>query len=201
MVLRKNFNTKLYGWFYESSCKEQLKKRYGVETVKTVKKEYRAVIGRAKDIGKSKLMSAYCMGAYFIALNRNTGLSPQENYELFRDGLYTNTLLKKALGNADTYLDTKKMAERMEWSVNSHKCEYENDWIVDILEGNDEFDLGYNYLQCGICKLCKDENCFEIAKYICKLDYVLADIMGMKLERTTTIAEGGKYCDFRYSKK
>lgn len=33
------------------------------------------------------------------------------------------------------------------------------------------------------------------------MDFVLADLMGMKLERTQTIAEGAAYCDFRYSKK
>lgn len=199
--MKESFDTKLYGWFYGSSCKKQLKNQFSNAVVKAVNKEYKAIIHRAKDIGKSRLMNAYCMGAYFISLNRNTGLTPQENYELFRNGLYANTLLKKALGNAESYLDKRKMAGRMEWSVISHKCQYENDWIVDVLEGNQDFDLGYNYLQCGICKLCKDEGGLEIAKYICKLDYVLADMMGMKLERTTTIAEGGKCCDFRYSRK
>ena len=36
--------------------------------------------------------------------------------------------------------------------------------------------------------------------YLCQMDYVLADIMHMKLVRTKTIAEGAGYCDFRYSK-
>ena len=31
--------------------------------------------------------------------------------------------------------------------------------------------------------------------------FVLADIMNMKLVRTGTIAEGAKYCDFRYSRQ
>jgi hypothetical protein len=46
--------------------------------------------------------------------------------------------------------------------------------------------------------LCRDEGCFELAKYICKMDFVLAEIMGMRLERTQTIAEGCEKCDFRY---
>ncbi len=93
------------------------------------------------------------------------------------------------------------MPARQAWSASSHKCKYENDWIVDVLEGHENFDLGYNYLQCGICKLCKDENCFELARYLCQPDCVIADMMEMKLERTTTIAESGKSCDFRYSRK
>lgn len=50
-------------------------------------------------------------------------------------------------------------------------------------------------------KPCKDEGCPELAKYLCRYDYLLADIMGMELKRTGTIAEGYDKCDFRYSRK
>ena len=88
------------------------------------------------------------------------------------------------------------------WSADSHKRKYENDWVVDILEGsaNDDFELGYDYHTCGICNLCQDEGCFELAKYLCRMDYVLADMMHMRLVRTQTIAEGATHCDFRYSR-
>lgn len=74
--------------------------------------------------------------------------------------------------------------------------------MVDILEGgaNDDFELGYDYHTCGICSLCRDEGCFELAKYLCRMDYVLADMMHMRLVRTQTIAEGASSCDFRYSR-
>ena len=61
--------------------------------------------------------------------------------------------------------------------------------------------LGDDYHECGACKLCKDEGCPELAAYICRMDFVLADMMNMKLVRTRTIAEGAPYCDFRYSRK
>lgn len=144
---------------------------------KAVKTEYKNTVLRAKDIGKSRLLSAYMMAAYFIALNRNT------------------------LGNADNYLDIKKMPGRKAWERKSHERKYENDWVVDILGKTDDYELGYDYHECGICKLCQDEGCFELAQYLCRLDFVLADIMGMKLERTKTIATGADFCDFRYSRK
>lgn len=199
--MKETLSTKLYGWFYSSACNQQLKKQYGKPMVRAVKKEYHVVIRQAKEIGPSRLISAYCMAAYFIALNRKTGLHAQKNYELFRDGLYSSFLFRKAFGSADAYLDKRKMPGRQKWSADSHKGQYENDWIVDVLEGNGEYELGYNYSQCGICKLCQDEHCFELAKYLCQLDYVIADLMGMNLKRTRTIAEGGEYCDFRYSRK
>ena len=163
--------------------------------------EYKKITFHAKDIGASNMLSAYIMAIYFIALNRSTGLSPEENYEIFKDGLYESKLFHKALGNADSYLSQKKLPERLKWSEESHKRKYENDWVVDVLPGNGEYDLGYDYHECGVCKICRDEGCPELAQQLCKLDYVVADIMGINLTRTKTIAEGGDFCDFRYSKK
>lgn len=190
-------------WIFLSQLLHEAGKRQHLQIdSKAIKQEYRAILTRAKDIGKSRLMSSYCMGAYFIALNRNTTLSPEECYALYKDGLSANQLFHKVMGNADSYLDAKKLPARKKWSADSHKRKYENDWVVDILEGgaNDNFELGYDYHTCGICSLCRDEGCFELAKYLCRMDYVLADMMHMRLVRTQTIAEGAACCDFRYSR-
>lgn len=201
--MKYRFTQKLFGYFYHSSCMKEAKNRHISIDSRAIKREYRAVLERAEDIGKSRLMSSYCMGAYFIALNRMTKLSTEECFELYKDGLYGNKLFHKAVGDVDSYLDEKKMAGRKEWSRQSHLKKYRNDWVVDIIEGGpqDDFVLGYDYHTCGICNLCRDEGCFELAKYLCRMDYVLADMMGMKLTRTQTLAEGGKYCDFRYGRK
>ena len=36
---------------------------------------------------------------------------------------------------------------------------------------------------------------------MCATDYKMADMMGLKLVRTKTLAENGDMCDFRYSHK
>ena len=184
------FTQKLFGYFYHSSCMKQAAKQQLDIDKKAIKQEYVSIIKNAKDIGKSRLMSSYCMGAYFIALNRKTSLSPEVCYELYKNGLSANKLFHIAVGNADSYLDKKKMPGRLKWSADSHLRRYENDWVVDIIEGTpqDDFELGYDYHTCGICNLCR-------------MDYVLADMMQMKLTRTKTIAEGADLCDFRYSRK
>lgn len=199
--MKENASTRLYGWFYSHACKEQMLRRYGRRTLNAAKKEYRAIIRRAKDIGPSRLLSAYCMAAWLIALNRSTGSGAEENYLLFCNGLQKSRLFAAVLGGADSYLDEKKLPGRLQWAEESKKKQYENDWVLDVLPGEEEFDLGYDYLECGACKLCRDEGCFELAKYLCRLDFVLAEMMGMELARTTTIAEGGERCDFRYRRK
>lgn len=192
---------RLYGAFYAGACKKELKGRFpDCNMPKAVKTEYKNIVLRAKDIGKSRLLSAYMMAAYFIALNRNTGLSTEDNYNLFKEGLYASRLFHKVLGSADNYLDAKKMPGRKAWERESHERKYENDWVVDVLGKTDDYELGYDYHECGVCKLCQDEGCFELAQYLCRLDFVLADMMSMKLERTKTIATGGDFCDFRYSR-
>lgn len=98
----------LLGHFYHSACKAELKRR-GVWNVViwNIVQEYKKITFHAKDIGASNMLSAYIMAIYFIALNRSTGLSPEENYEIFKDGLYESKLFHKALGNADSYLSQK----------------------------------------------------------------------------------------------
>lgn len=199
--MKNTFGVKLICQFYHSSVKAELKRReFSKDVTKKIANEHKRIVERAKDIGNSKLLSSYIMGSYFIALNRSTGRSAEENYEIFRDGLCASKLFHKVMGDADSYLDPKRMPGRLQWSEDSHKRKYENDWVVDILPGNDEYDLGYDYHECGICKLCQDEGCPELAAYLCRMDYVLADIMHMELVRTGTIAEGASYCDFRYSR-
>lgn len=199
--MKNTFNVKVLYHFYHSVVKAELKRRgFSKEVSKKINEEHKRIVQRAKDIGPSKLLSAYIMASYFIALNRGTGRSAEENYEIFRDGLCASKLFRKVMGDADTYLDSKKMPGKLQWSADSHEHRYENDWVVDILPGNEEFDLGYDYHECGACKLCQDEGCPELAPYLCRMDFVLADIMNMKLVRTGTIAEGAPYCDFRYSK-
>ena len=199
--MKNTFSVRLIYHFYHNAVKAELKKRgFPKNTSRKIAKEHKIILDCAKDIGKSNLLSSYIMGSYFIALNRSTSRSAEENYEIFRDGLCASKLFHKIMGNADSYLDPKRIPARRQLSEDSHKRKYENDWVVDILPGNDEYDLGYDYHECGICKLCQDEGCPELAAYLCRMDYVLADIMNMKLVRTGTIAEGASCCDFRYSK-
>ena len=180
-----------------------LKKRISDKTViNAVKDEYKKIALRAKDIGgKNNLLSSYAMAAYFIAMNRCDGLSAEENIQILEEGLKTSKLVRMTLGSGDGYFDAKKTEHRKEWSKETHEHKYENDWVVDILPKCEDYELGYDYHECGVCKLCEDEGCFELAKYLCRLDWLLVELIGIHLERTQTLAEGGEKCDFRFQKK
>ena len=168
-----------------------------------IKKSYKEIVLRAKDIGKSNnLLSSYALAAYFIAMNREDGLSAEENYKILDNGLRNSKLLKAFMGDSKGYFSEKHMEFRRKWSklTNSeeNRKKYPNDWVVDVVEGNGDFVFGFDYRECGVCKLCRDENCFELAKYLCKLDFMLVEIIGIKLKRTGTLADGCDKCDFRF---
>ncbi len=169
---------------------------------KNIKKTYREIVARASDIGsKNTLLGAYGLAAYFIALNRCDGLSHKENCDIMERGLKKSKVYRMTMGSADSYFSEKHMEARRKWSAETYKKTYPNDWLVDVIEKGSDFEFGYDYRECGVCKLCRDEGCPEYAKYLCRLDFMTSEIMGIRLRRTMTLAEGFDKCDFRFSRK
>lgn len=143
----------------------------------------------------------YLLAAYFIAMNRYTNISPEENITILESGLRESFLFRMMCGNEKTYFSDKKLAMRKQWEQESHERKYENDWVIQFIPGKGGYVFGLDYTECGVCKLCRDENCFELAKYLCRLDFMQVDIMGITLHRTQKLAENGKLCDFRFGRK
>lgn len=59
------FTQKLFGYFYHNSCMKQAKAQHLSLDSKAIKNEYKAVLERADDIGKSHLMSFILHGRIF----------------------------------------------------------------------------------------------------------------------------------------
>ncbi len=200
--MRYSLKARVMSNMFHSACKKQCQKRGISKTaIAKIMPEHKEIVLRAKDMNDNRLFSSYVMGIYFIAMNRCTGLSAEENYNILSTALSESLIFRKGLGTAEKYLDEKNIPMRLKWSEESHKRKNENNWVVDILTKCEDFDLGYNYTECGICKICRDEGCFELAKYLCRLDFMIADLMNVKLVRTKTLANGDDMCDFRYSLK
>lgn len=166
---------------------------------KAVLAEYHAILDRAADIGSSnKLLMSYVLAAYFIAMCRCTGLTPEQNIALLDQGIRGSKAVPMMLGNSKTYFSEKNMESRREWSRLTHEHHYANDWVVDVLEKTDDYQFGLDYTECGVCKLCRDEGRPELAHYLCTLDFMLVEVIGIHLKRTMTLADGGEKCDFRF---
>jgi hypothetical protein len=84
----------------------------------------------------------------------------------------------------------------------SQQRRYPGDWVYSLVDGDgDEFDYGLDMTECAICKLFHAQAAGEFAQYRCRLDFIMSERMGLGLVRTTTIAEGGEKCDFRYKRE
>lgn len=78
---------------------------------------------------------------------------------------------------------------------------YPGDWVFEHIEGDGEaFDYGIDMIECGIVKFLHAQGADELCPYLCDLDYVLFEAMGIGLSRSKTLSWGCDRCDFRVSK-
>lgn len=83
----------------------------------------------------------------------------------------------------------------------SQKRRYPADWVYSFVEGEGEaFDWGIDFTECGIVKFFRAQGAEELAPYMCRADFPMSEAFGTGLVRTTTIAEGGERCDFRFKR-
>lgn len=88
-------------------------------------------------------------------------------------------------------------------ALRSQKRIYKDDWFVETVlpDKEENFKIGYNVYQCPIIQYLKFKNLTSFAPYFCKNDYPMFKAMGISLERSQTLADGAKYCDFRLIEK
>ena len=88
------------------------------------------------------------------------------------------------------------------WASVSQERKHAENWVFSILDNTEkEYALGIDYTECGICKFYRAQGAFDFAKLLCPLDHFLCKLIGVKLIRTMTIAEGAEKCDFRFQKE
>ncbi len=86
-------------------------------------------------------------------------------------------------------------------AASSLERRYPGDYVLAYVEGDGrDFDYGIDYLECASCKLLAEHGASELAPYVCAVDKVAGEMLGWGLRRTTTLAEGGDRCDFRFKR-
>ena len=100
------------------------------------------------------------------------------------------------------FFSKKYKKTEKENAIKSQKRMYPYDWVTDYIEGDKKtFDYGCNHYECGIYKYLTANQAHDLVPYLCKLDYLYSDAFGEVLVRTSTIAENGTICDFRFTRK
>lgn len=190
------------GFTKELSC--FLNKADSKEIMMRGKQEYRKIIERTDDIGgikKNPMTINLINGSMLIAIYKaaKEKLTVDQMGQIYIKAMAGNSFVKKFSKKDCFNADWQK--NRNEIALESQKRKFSNDWVSEFLPGKNINEYGINFYECGICKLCRQENCFELASQMCKFDYAMAAAMGAELTRTKTIAGGDKLCDFFYRKK
>ena len=98
-------------------------------------------------------------------------------------------------------LSTEDIQAKRDQARKSQERRYPGDWVWKFVEGDgEEFDYGYDFLECGTQKLYHAQGADEFLPFYCFLDFVTSKASGWGLTRTMTLAEGYKKCDFRFKK-
>ncbi len=168
--------------------------------------EYKAIVVRTPSIGPmSKNMFVVTMyaGAFFIALYKSERerMTPEVLQGLIREVSYCSLMRKAKEGkSAFTNAEVKARTEQAAWS-REHIDEYPMNWywFFEAVPGKEEYYITHK--QCGICKLCAQEGCADITRYLCAMDYYTFEMQGAVLDRTKTLGYGDDECNFHLMSK
>ena len=180
------------------------------------KQDLRAMFAEAKkayarllpmpDIGGPENLTypSFLVGPQYAALYtamRPYGFSAKDVGKLVYDlAVYSIAAEKEVYrANGQRFFTPEYFALLQAWAQSSQQRRYPMDWVLTVFKGDGrDFDIGVNYTECGLVKYFEALGMPELAPYPCRIDFPTAQAEGTGLVRTTTLASGGKVCDFRY---
>jgi hypothetical protein len=190
-----------------------LASHYGEDQADTILKEnhreYEALIPKIPYVGgkKNPLETYLIQSAWALALYRalkNRGRTAEETgsicYEMIEAQVYSYPrLLRDLVGR--WYFARYRSGVR-KGSAESQRRLYPEDWVWSFIQGDGrEFDFGMDMTECAICKFFHAQGADQLTPHLCRTDFAVSKALGMGLVRTTTLAEGGAKCDFRYKRR
>jgi hypothetical protein len=172
------------------------------------RREYESIIPQLPYIGGKQPFTQFVMfTGLYLAVYRSAkayGKTVEETgemlYEIGRSFLRTYpSFLRGLLGRMNfSKLYISRLRKR---ARESKQREYAGDYVFDFVQGDGvSFDYGVDYLECASCKFLAAQGAPELAPYLCPVDILYSEALGWGLVRTTTLAEGGERCDFRFKK-
>ena len=158
------------------------------------------------DIGGPENLTypSFLVGPQYVALYtamRPCGFSAQDVGRLVYDlAVYSFDAQKDVYqANGQRFFTPEYFALLQAWAARSQQRRYPLDWVQTVFRGDGrDFDIGVDYTECGLMKYFAAQGMPELAPYPCWVDFPTARAEGTGLVRSTTLASGGKVCDFRY---
>lgn len=199
-------------WFlFAGSFKKHLISvlEYDAKTAGTItakaKPKYKEIIDSLPEFEKAdrfKMNIVNCAMLSAFLLNMPQRPSVEKTTEYYRESMMTGAMKwfcrqggKKKFTDADIkgMKDTAALraADRNPYS-----------WNMEFLPYSDDSGYEARFTVCGICRLMKELELFDLVPAMCRLDYTMSEAGGAsEFVREYTLASGGPYCDCGYKKK
>lgn len=162
------------------------------------------VIAKTPDIGSTIFAFNYAFTPAYIAWYRAAraqGLTQAQTDSLlwlFNEGIIT--LVPKFARRA--YMDAYLRAFRKKAPAHEALCAagrvHPYDYRLKYIEGGQNT-FGIDITECGMLKLARDFGAEGIFPAVCRVDYLMAHLMGSGFERTKTLGDGDDCCNCRYT--
>jgi len=196
---------------YQVYLRKVLEARYADAEIRTMERAARQkyadlipqlpyIGGEANMLTANLVQSAWCLVSYQVLQTQGKTVESTGRvlYETVKSMMQTSPRGFSRLGGliqtSSLALDGLKAEAEL-----SQQRRYSNDWVFTTVEGNgEEFDLGVDYTECGVCKFFQAQHAAELTPYMCLLDFPMSMAMDVGLVRTMTLANGDAMCDFRY---
>lgn len=118
--------------------------------------------------------------------------------EMVAPGGLLQRTAKRAVGHLATTRLASLLFERAIEKAPSH----ERGFRLRVVNAREQgFHLGFDIVECGICKLFHEAGASEYTRILCEVDFMTSQIAGLELHRTGTLANGAPACDFRFRRK
>ncbi len=203
--MRYDLNARIFPLLFDRSSLRFLREKndYGITKIKKkIHRTYKEMILRTPGLPKDdELAGNLYTGCYVLSVYKACeGKMTEADFRDLVIALCHCNAMEKAhrkisAFSADQLQKKRKGAEASAVSDAVMGWKY----TFDHEEGSDFYDLTYH--QCGLCALGKQEGLEHLIRHLCLADYITLEMMGAKLTRTQTLAEGGSCCDFHVEMK
>jgi hypothetical protein len=146
----------------------------------------------------SLLGSARCLALYLAMKAR--GFGPSDTGRVLYEAVLARAREPRPrIPPAERLSREALMDRRRQRAARSQLRRHWEDYVYTFVEGDGAtFDFGYDFLQCPTDKLYRAQGAAGFTQFFCFLDYPKAELGGLGLSRTMTLAGGHKLCNHRF---
>ena len=195
---------------YEKSFGKNLQNVLGFDKhqsskmTRNAKATYKEIIERLPRFEKGdrylvNSLSCAQLAAFYLQIDKKPSLDKMTEY--YDKSMMTNVTKfffklkgKKAFSKRELE-GLKKTESRRDGDRNPYS------WNMSMEVFEDGIGYRTEFSHCGICYLLTELGIPEIIPAMCRLDYAMAEAMGVEFKRDCTIGAGDAYCDNNYYKR